>query len=124
MKRNIIIDYLNIPSVLKLIMYERGSNVKALFRPQSKKLESTLIKIIQLFDINYSVDKMTFSNPRLSRSIANELFKRTGEIAKSISDDYMTSSQSKLAAISTSVKISGFLSLYGDKFQSLYMLEK
>ena len=93
MKRNVIIDYLNISSTIKLIKNERGSNVTALFRPQSKVLESFLIKVIGLFNIKYSLDKML--TDKLSINIANNIHRRTMLTVNEISKEYIYNSSSK-----------------------------
>jgi hypothetical protein len=94
MERNIIIDYLNISSVIKLIKNERGSNVSALFRPKSKLLEVSLINIIRLFGIRYSLDKMSIG--KLSENIANDIFDRNKNVVRAISNEYIYNSSSKV----------------------------
>jgi hypothetical protein len=94
MKRNAIIDYLNFASAFKLIKNERGSNVIALFRPQSKSLELLLIKIIGLFGIGYSLNKIVLA--RNADSIAPKILDRTGDIVRSVSNEYIQSPCSKV----------------------------
>ena len=95
MKKNIIIDYLNISSAIKLIKNERGLKVTALFRPQSRAIEFFLIKIIGLFGIRYSLDKMIISG-RLSDNIATNIFDRTTDIVREVSKEYVYKSSSKV----------------------------
>jgi hypothetical protein len=94
MKRNIIIDYLNITSAIKLINKEKGSSVKALFRPQSKIIEFFLIKIITLFKISYTLDKMSSAN--LTENIANDIHHKVMVIAREISKEYINNPSSKV----------------------------
>jgi len=94
MNRDIIIDYLNFSSAFKLIKNERGSNVIALFRPESRKVEFLLIKIITLFKMNYSLDKMMSS--KLSENIANKVFRSATILTNEISKEYIYNSSSKV----------------------------
>ena len=94
MNKNIIIDYLNFSSAFRLIKNERGSNVKALFRPKSKKIEFLLIKILSLFRIKYSLDKISLVRP--SDNIGNKIIDLTGDIVRSISEEYIYNSSSKI----------------------------
>jgi hypothetical protein len=87
MGKSIIIDYLNVSSAIKLIRNERGANVTALFRPQSLAMEFLLIKVIGLFKIKYTLDKM--SSSKLSDNIAGDIFYRTKDIASEISKEYI-----------------------------------
>ena len=94
MERNIIIDYLNLSSAIKLIKYERGANVTALFRPQFLVIEHLLIKIISLFNIKYTLDEM--SSSKLSDNIANVIFNRNNDIVTEISKEYIYNESSKV----------------------------
>jgi hypothetical protein len=94
MKKNIIIDYLNVSSAIKLIKNHRGSNVTALFKPQSSVIEFFLIKIIGLFGIRYSLDKIILG--RFSDYIATKIIDRTGDVVRSISKEYIYNSSSKV----------------------------
>jgi len=85
MGKSVIIDYLNVSSAIKLIRNERGANVTALFRPQSLAMEFLLIKVIGLFKIKYTLDKM--SSGKLSDNIAGDIFYRTKDIASEISKE-------------------------------------
>ncbi len=62
MRKHIVIDYINLITVLHLVQKNRGSNVTALFRPTSKILERLLIKVLNIFDIKYQLDRMEFGN--------------------------------------------------------------
>ncbi|SVE45364.1 uncharacterized protein METZ01_LOCUS498218, partial [marine metagenome] len=62
MRKHIVIDYINLITVLHLVQRNRGSNVTALFRPTSKILEGLLIKVLNIFDIKYQLDRMEFGN--------------------------------------------------------------
>ena len=94
MKRNIIIDYINVSSFVKLIVNERGSNVISLFRPHSKIIEFFLIKILGLFGIEYSLKKIILD--RYSDTMPEKIFDRTEAIELSLSNDYIYNSDSKI----------------------------
>ena len=94
MKRNIIIDYINVSSFVKLIVNERGSNVISLFRPHSKIIEFFLIKTLGLFGIEYSLKKIILD--RFSDTMPQKIFDRTEAIGLSLSNDYIYNSDSKI----------------------------
>jgi hypothetical protein len=61
LRKYIIIDYINLATVFHLVQKHKSSNVIALFRPASKVIEGLLIKLLNIFDIRYQLDKMEFS---------------------------------------------------------------
>jgi hypothetical protein len=62
MRKHIVIDYINLITALHLVQKNRGSNVTALFHPTSKVLESFLIKVLNIFDIKYQLERMECGN--------------------------------------------------------------
>lgn len=93
MQKKIIIDYLNFSSAFKLIQNERRSNVIALFKPHSNIKEVLLIKILLLFRIKYSLNKMESCN--FKDNLVNKIFEITKHTTNSISDEYLSKSSSK-----------------------------
>jgi len=90
MQKKIIIDYLNFTTAFYLIKNERNSIVIAIFKSESRLMEFILVRLLNIFVISYSLEKMNMA--KLSINPTSGIYKSTGKLAIMLANQYCQSS--------------------------------